>query len=88
VYRIKTYRGFPPLCLAWLPENRLVTLENHFPAHQLPHPILLQLHAAIAQILHATGMCEYLERIFRGQEELWCLASDGTTDVASRLIGF
>ncbi|KAF8470753.1 hypothetical protein BDZ91DRAFT_549653 [Kalaharituber pfeilii] len=83
IYRIKTYRGFPTAQFRNLPENRLVTLTNHYPMHSLPHSILFGLHASIAQILHASGMGEYLEKLLRDRELCRFLAPDGTTDIES-----
>ncbi|KAF8462755.1 hypothetical protein BDZ91DRAFT_765047 [Kalaharituber pfeilii] len=88
VYRIKTYRGFPTGEFHNFPENRIVTLTNHCPTYSLPDPILLGVHASIAQILNASGMGEYLEKIMHDRELCRCLAPDGSTDVESLFMVF
>ena len=51
----------------------------------LPDPVLLEMHAALAKILHASGMPEHIDDVLRKREEIRCLATDGSTNV-SRLL--
>lgn len=55
--------------------------HHHGGPLELPSSILLATHAAIAQILHASGMAEVIDRVLQDAEEIKCLASDGSTDV-------
>ncbi|KAJ9191517.1 hypothetical protein DTO164E3_8803 [Paecilomyces variotii] len=54
----------------------------------LPNPVLLETHAALAKILHASGMAEYIENILEEREHVRCLSSDGTTDIGRLLFAF
>ncbi|KAF8521616.1 hypothetical protein BU17DRAFT_64842 [Hysterangium stoloniferum] len=49
------------------------------------NPRYLAIHAAFAKVLRASGAAEYLETIFRDQEEI-AIACDGSTDISSLLI--
>ncbi|KAL1867003.1 hypothetical protein Plec18167_008794 [Paecilomyces lecythidis] len=48
---------------------------------ELPSRILLQTHAAIAKIYHASGMAESIEKVLKNDKELRQLAGDGSTDL-------
>lgn len=87
-YRVKTYHPFPTMYHVHLPPDRLITFTSHEPRYDLPSPIILEVHAVIARILHATGMGARIEDILREREEMKFLASDGSTDVRSLLIGY
>lgn len=60
--------------------DRIVKFEKHADV-DLPSPVLLQTHAALAKILHASGTAEYIDEIMEEREELRCLASNGSTNV-------
>lgn len=62
--------------------KRYVKFERH-PDSDLDQPsrVLLETHAAVAQILHSSGMSEVIDAALRDAEELKCLASDGSTDL-------
>lgn len=47
----------------------------------LPDPRYISLHAACAQVAHATGIAEYVDEVFRDFEELRVLPEDGSLDV-------
>ncbi|KAF8466346.1 hypothetical protein BDZ91DRAFT_658020, partial [Kalaharituber pfeilii] len=81
VYRIKTYRQFPSLWIRQLPENRVVTFTANDPSIPLPSRFLLEAHAAVAEILHISGMAEYIDDIMRDRDRIGCLAHDGSTDI-------
>ncbi|KAF8459174.1 hypothetical protein BDZ91DRAFT_742365 [Kalaharituber pfeilii] len=81
VYRIKTYRQFPSLWIRLLPENRVVTFTANDPSIPLPSRFLLEAHAAVAEILHISGMAEYIDDIMRDRDRIGCLAHDGSTDI-------
>ena len=49
----------------------------------LPSPVLLDIHFRVAEILHACGRAENMERILRDRGSIACLAEDGSSDVAS-----
>lgn len=66
----------------------MVKMVNHRPEeYPLPDPVLLRVHAAIAQFLDTTGLGRRIETVMREREEILHLASDGSTDVA-RLLAF
>lgn len=70
-----------------LPRNGIITLTAHSP-NNLPNAYFLETHAAVAQILHATGMGEYIDNILRERQLIRCFAPDGTTNVASLMMAF
>ncbi|KLJ07872.1 hypothetical protein EMPG_16654 [Blastomyces silverae] len=83
-YRLELYR-FPTYLHPHLPEpdennERVVRFTKHA-NYKLPSRALLSAHAAVARILHATGMARIIDQIFRDREELRCLAEDGSTDI-------
>jgi hypothetical protein len=65
-----------------------VTFIAHHGEYELPAPSLLQAHAALAKILHATGMGEYIEKVLREREELIGFAENSTTDLRRLLLVF
>ena len=69
-----------------LPQDRLMILRNHSPNHQPPSPILLEVHACIAEILNASGMGTFIEQILRELEQTRCLAEDEGTNVGALLM--
>lgn len=58
-----------------------IKFERHT-SIELPRPVLLETHAALVKILHASGMSEHLDKVLRDWEEIPCLAPDGSTDAA------
>ncbi|KAF8449896.1 hypothetical protein BDZ91DRAFT_669441 [Kalaharituber pfeilii] len=84
-YKIVRYPGCPSWYGRLLPENKRITLQS-YSAHKLPSPILLETHAAVAKVLHLTGMGEHIDRVFREREDLRCLAADGSTDVGRLML--
>lgn len=60
----------------------LVTLSGTSLIHA-PSPILLEAHAGVARILHTRAMDTRTAKVLQHQEEIRCLATDGTTDVQS-----
>ncbi|PGH31494.1 hypothetical protein GX50_05736 [[Emmonsia] crescens] len=85
-YRLKTYRNFATINNHLLPTNRIVTFTNNDTQYPLPHPILIEIHTAIANILNATGRGELVERIQREQRDAeGVLAKDGSTDIGQIL---
>ncbi|KAE8357031.1 hypothetical protein BDV28DRAFT_161781 [Aspergillus coremiiformis] len=81
LYQVKTFPEFSSIFSSFLPANRLITFVSHDVRYQLPHPVLLEIHNAIAHILHATGRTEVIEKLQREYEERKCLATGGATDV-------
>lgn len=63
------------------PIGQRVTFTSLYDEIPLPDPLYLSLHAACAQVAHASGMAEYLDDIFRDFEELRVLPEDGCSDV-------
>ena len=83
-YRIQNYKP-NALATKFLPPSGSVTFVNHNNHHELPSPILLQVHATIARILHATGKAEQADKLLRDKDDIGVLAKDGGTDVAALL---
>ncbi|KAK2801370.1 hypothetical protein FQN50_007755 [Emmonsiellopsis sp. PD_5] len=85
-YRLKTYRNFATVNNHLLPTNRIVTFTNHNTQHLPPHPKLIEVHTAIANILNATGRGELVEKIQREQGNSGgVLANNGSTDIGQIL---
>jgi hypothetical protein len=85
-YHVKTFRRFTPVYRPWLPHDRFVTLRSYDGRYPLPDPNLLALHAAIGNILHATGSAERIDKILRDFESAsGGLAPDGSTDISALL---
>ncbi|GIJ82887.1 hypothetical protein Asppvi_001402 [Aspergillus pseudoviridinutans] len=85
-YRVKTFPDFATAYRRFLPADRLVTLMSQSKRCQPPSPILLAVHAAIANILHASGREKKIRNVMQESRENWaCMASDGSTDVGELL---
>ncbi|EGC48642.1 conserved hypothetical protein [Histoplasma capsulatum var. duboisii H88] len=81
-YRVKTFKNFTTINNHFLPTNRIVTFTNNDTRYPLPHPVLIEIHTAIANILNATGRGELVERIQRELgDSAGVLAKDGSTDI-------
>ncbi|KAF8245536.1 hypothetical protein K440DRAFT_646148 [Wilcoxina mikolae CBS 423.85] len=84
-YKIVKLRKFPNLYSPRLPPDGIVRFVNHSNPFSnyipLPNKKYLEAHAAVAKILHATGLAESLDKALREGEALTCFAEDGTSDV-------
>jgi hypothetical protein len=60
--------------------DRIVKFKAHT-SLELPSRELLQTRAALAKVLHASGMAETIHKIIEERDELKCLASNGSTNV-------
>jgi hypothetical protein len=80
-------RSFPLLGSAGDALNKRIIFKNHDEKadHLLPHPPLLKVHAALAQMLEASGAALYLENLLDEREEMRVIAADGSTDLNSIL---
>ncbi|GIJ99064.1 hypothetical protein Aspvir_001188 [Aspergillus viridinutans] len=88
-YKIKTHSRFSSYLFQQMPPpnedgDRLVTFNQHA-NYELPSRVLLATHAAIAEILHASGQGEQIEELLHDWDAIRCLASDGSTDLQSLL---
>jgi hypothetical protein len=54
----------------------------------LPEPILLNVHYAIANILHASGRGEAIDSILDDLQMTRCLAADGSTDFRHLFVAY
>jgi hypothetical protein len=71
-----------------LPKDRLVRIEDHSKEGlPLPHPILLETHAALAKILNASGQGALVDGILYDKEDIQYLATDGSSNLRSLLWG-
>ncbi|KAF7174205.1 hypothetical protein CNMCM5623_006690 [Aspergillus felis] len=64
--------------------KKLVTFTKQSDS-ELPSRALLETHAAIAEILHASGQGKQIDELLYDWDTLRCLASDGSTDLQSLL---
>jgi hypothetical protein len=87
-YSVKKYRLFPTFYNAFLPGDGYVTFTAHDGRYPLPDEKLLAVHAAVAAILHASGMAEIIDRILQDRDETPCLAADGSTPIETLLMAF
>jgi hypothetical protein len=85
---VKKYRRFPSVYKAYLPNDGHVTFTAHDSRYPLPDEKLLAVHAAVAAILHASGMAEVIDRILQDRDETPCLATDGSTPIGTLLMAF
>jgi hypothetical protein len=85
-YLVKKYPRFPTAYKAYLPNDGCVTFTAHDSRYPLPDEKLLAVHAAVAAILHASGMAEVIERILQDRDETPCLAADGSTPIGTLLM--
>jgi hypothetical protein len=85
---MKKYPLFPTIYEAYLPNDGYVTFTAHDGRYPLPDETLLAVHAAVAAILHASGMAEVIDRILRDRDETPCLAADGSTQIGTLLMAF
>jgi len=72
----------------FLPKEGIVTLVAHSPHYRLPGRSLLETHTAVAKILHATGMGDYIDDVIQKRQDIRCFTPDGTTNVESLLMVF
>ncbi|KAJ9220082.1 hypothetical protein DTO169C6_7628 [Paecilomyces variotii] len=83
-YKIKTYPCFPRNALRKRSHGRAEYVrfsKPHGNRTQLPSRVLLETHAAIAQIYHASGRAEIIDHILEDRESLHQLSADGSTDI-------
>lgn len=87
VYLLRQYGNIPTFySKSFFPKDGVIKLTNHDPSVPLPSATLLGTHAAIAKVLHATGLGEAIDKIMEERKDIGCLASDGTTDVEALLL--
>jgi hypothetical protein len=80
-YWIKTYEKFAGAYSCHLPGTRVVTFTSHDARYAVPNPHLLALHAAIGNILSASGRGERIKKLVRNPGSGGSgLASDDSTN--------
>lgn len=67
--------------------DRIVRFQKYADV-DLPNPVLLETHAALAKILHTSGMAKYIDDILGEREDIRGLSGDGTTDIGRLLFAF
>lgn len=68
------------------PRETFITLTNHDARFRDPNPGFLAVHAAIGNILNASGRAEFIEKLLRDLDNAdFLLAKDGSTDISSLL---
>ncbi|GIJ98523.1 hypothetical protein Aspvir_000640 [Aspergillus viridinutans] len=84
-FRVKTFRGFATAHRAELPASGTISMTVHDGRFPLPSPILVQVHCAVANILHATGEGAKIARALRDYDATGGLSSNGSTNVSQLL---
>ncbi|EAW11918.1 uncharacterized protein ACLA_006760 [Aspergillus clavatus NRRL 1] len=91
-YEIKTYRRFPPRERVNLPKDLRVKFSKSPGSEDLPLPSVtfLECHYRLAEIFHASGMAQVIEKYLWGWEDIKAnapetLSADGRTDIAHML---
>jgi hypothetical protein len=87
-YFMRKHRRISNVYDAYLPNDGYVTFTAHDGRYPLPDEKLLAVHAAVAAILHASGMAEVIERILKDRDETPCLSTDGSTPIGTLLMAF
>lgn len=83
-YHLKTFPSFASVYSIHLPHDRVVILKSHDPDFPLPAVKHLQLHAAIGNILHASGRAKIFEKLTRDLDAS-VISKDGSTDLGNLL---
>ncbi|GFG25701.1 hypothetical protein IFM61606_05653 [Aspergillus udagawae] len=81
-YRIKVYPWHQTFFGQYY--EKPITFTKHTTSES-PSKVLLEMHAAIAEILQASGQGEKIDELLRKWDDIRCLASDGSTDLESLL---
>ncbi|PKX98944.1 HNH endonuclease signature motif containing protein [Aspergillus novofumigatus IBT 16806] len=84
-YCVKTFRRFARDQNNHLPKDGVVNLICHDGRYPLPSRELLELHCAVAHILHATGRGVKIDRIMQDYAATGAFARDGSTNIAELL---
>jgi hypothetical protein len=83
-YPVKKFSSFTSNYASMLPQT--MSFTNHDPQHDLPNRELVAVHAAIGNILHASGRAEVIEKLVKDLGERGgMLAGDGSTNVGDLL---
>lgn len=80
---MNVYDGFDDVFSPLLPKDRLLRLSVS-PGNEdikLPDPDFLDTHYRLAEIFHASGMDEEIDRHIQDFKDLICLAEDGSTNI-------
>ncbi|GIC84798.1 HNH endonuclease signature motif containing protein [Aspergillus udagawae] len=81
-YRIKVYPRHQRFFDQYYEKPITFTMHS---ASELPSKVLLETHAAIAEILQASGQGEKIDELLRKWDDIRRPASDGSTDLESLL---
>ena len=81
-YKIKRYK----VSLGLRPLPEYVEFTSHSGLHQLPSPEILHLHAAVAQVLHVSGLARLIDDVHEDRNMIRCLAEDGSTPISKLLL--
>ncbi|KAJ5668697.1 hypothetical protein N7462_009767 [Penicillium macrosclerotiorum] len=82
-YTVKRFNNFAKLCEIFLSET--VSFSSHNTSYALPSPELIALHAAVGNILHASGQAEKIEKLLRDLADTRTIAWDGSTNLGALL---
>lgn len=80
---LRKRQGMDALRIIW--EHRTVRLVSHNRRHPAASPGLLRLHAAVANVFHASGMAEPFDSYmyFRKRGQIGYLTTNGLTDISA-----
>ncbi|KAJ5559343.1 hypothetical protein N7535_009571 [Penicillium sp. DV-2018c] len=84
-YRVKIFSRFRTFYQSIMPD--FTRIASHDPRYPAPHSSLLAVHAAVGNILHATGHGELIAKTMQhlGGNGMHALANDGSTNVEELL---
>lgn len=68
-----------------MPESGKVSSVDHDPRHELPSPVLLEVHAVVSKVLNITRKDREIDGLMRTWNEGRTLVDGGSTDVEELL---
>lgn len=91
-YEIFTFPGYPTILDLHMPQpnmygKRIIKFTSYSDA-ELPSSVVLQIHATLSKILHASGMGKHIDDVMRERDRIRGLSSDGSTDISRLLFAF
>lgn len=85
-YRLKLFPRFSSLYTPLVPRNRVVSLVSQDNPYPLPEARYLHLHAAIGNILHASGRAEGIQKLIQDLGETGgSVLRNGSTNISDLL---
>lgn len=85
MYNIQTFTRTPGDVRRTTQEHKTVRLVSRDGRYPVASPRLLKLHAAVANVCHASGMAGIFDSYLRKRDQIGCLAADGSTGITDLL---